>query len=218
MTMIVSYGCATVPPGGGVPTIALEDGVPLRLGGAGYAFAEPPNLAQLRDAAARLAVVVAHLKSLCDPWARAQHRFLDAYVAVVQQRVAAQADALAARLAPFGGLYAVADFCFAALRPLPRAHLAAGSDALPVDFAFWTGRTLLAIDLVDGRRTRRQREAAAETLRAAGAQVLALPPELDAGALARSLPEPLRDFCAGVDLPPSPFAAVRLGPIVDTPI
>jgi hypothetical protein len=214
VTRIVPYGCATVPPGGGVPTIALEDGAPLRLGGAGYAFAEPPDLGRLRDAAARLAVIAEHLKSLCDPWARAQHRFLDAYLALVQQRVAAQADGLGARVAAFGGLYAVADFCFAALRPLPRLHL----DGVAADVAFWTGHGLLALDLVDGRRTRRQREVAQTRWRAAGATVFELPPDLDPAGLAQRLPAPLLDFCAGVALPPSPFAAVRLGPIVDGPI
>jgi hypothetical protein len=213
LTRLVPYGCATVPPGGGVPTIALDDGAPLRLGGAGYAFAEPPDLG-LRGADARLAIVAEHLKSLCDPWGRAQHRFLDAYVGLVQQRVAEQAAALAARVAPFGGLYAVADFCFAALRPLPRAHL---GDAT-ADIAFWTGHEVLALDLVDTRRTRRQREASQSHLRHAGATVLALPADLDPAALARYLPASLLDFCAGVDLPPSPFAAVLLGPIVDGPI
>jgi hypothetical protein len=215
MPRIVPYGCAAVPPGGGVPTIALADGEPLRLGGAGYAFAEAPDLGRLRDAAARLAVVAEHLKGLCDPWARAQHGFLDAYFALVRHRVAAQAAALAARVAPFGGLYAVEDFCFAALRPLPRAHPVPGA---PADIAFWTGDALLAIDLVDGRRTRRQRAAAHDRLLTAGVGVLALPADLDAAALAQRLPAPLLDFCAGIDLPPSPFAAVRLDAIVDAPI
>jgi hypothetical protein len=175
-------------------------------------------VARLRDAAARLAFLRTHLQGLCELWARPQRRFLDAYVALVADRVGAQAEALAARLAPFGSLYAVEDFAFAALRPLPRAHLATGDDAAPwvrADFLFWTGAELIALDLADGRRTRRQREAEQARLRAVGATVVELPPDLDGAALVQRLPAPLVDFCAGVALPPSPFAAVRLGAIVD---
>jgi len=158
MTRTVPYGCATVPPGGGVPTIALEDGVPLRLGGAGYAFAEPPNLGQLRDARARLAFLGEHLKSLCELWARPQRHFVDVYLDWIGTVMAAHAPTLGARVARFGGLYAAADFAFAALRPLPRAQLATGDSAAPwvrTDFLFWTGGDLIAFEIADGRLTRR---------------------------------------------------------------
>jgi len=52
-------------------------------------------------------------------------------------------------------------------------------------------------------------------LRGAGATVVELPADLDAAALTRHLPDDLLSFCVGVELPPSPFAAVRLGPIID---
>src|SRR5271170_1788295 len=122
--LVIPYGCASVPAAdAGVARVTVAHGRRLRLSDGPYALAEPPTPAQLADTAAQLAVLRAHLAGLCDPWAAHQRRFVDAYFDLVAWRVAGLADDLAARLARFGDLYRVADFGFAALRPLPRAHL-----------------------------------------------------------------------------------------------
>src|SRR5208282_2234188 len=113
------------------------------------------------DGVAQLGFLRDHLVGLCDPWAAHQRRFVERYFDFVVWRVAGLADALDARLARFDGLYLVEDFSFAALRPLPRAHLrrADGAGWIATDFAFWTGDMVIALDIADTRRTSRQRAA-----------------------------------------------------------
>jgi hypothetical protein len=199
--------------GGGL-TITLDRAArrALRLYDAGWQFAEPPPAAALADGAAALGFLREHLKSLCDPWAAAPRRFLDLYFEFVAAEVARAASDLAARLARFDGLYRVEDFCFSALRPLPRAEI----DGVPADAAFWTGGALIALDLADTRRTRRQRAADHARLAQAGVRVV----ELAAAAptpdhLAAALPVEIARFLDGETLPASPFRAAALGDVVD---
>jgi hypothetical protein len=221
--LVIPYGCARVPAApGSVPcvTVLQAHRRALRLSDGLYEFAEPPAPARLVDGAAQLAVFRDHLAGLCDPWAAHQRRFIACYFDFVSWRIASLADALGARLARFGGLYRVADFSFAALRPLPRAHLRRADDSgwVATDFAFWTGDTVIALDIADTRRTPRQRAADQAALQDAGAAVVALAPAALAGepaSLAALLPAPLVDFCAGAALPSSPFKTAALGDIVD---
>jgi len=221
--LVIPYGCARVPaPPASVPcaTLVRARRRPLRLSDGGYDFAEPPAPARLVDGAAQLAVLRDHLAGLCDPWAAHQRRFIARYFDFVSWRIAGLADALGARLARFGDLYCVADYSFAALRPLPRAHLRRADDSgwVATDFAFWTGDTVIALDIADTRRTMRQRAADHAALRDAGAAVVALAPAALAGELASFaalLPASLVDFCADAALPSSPFKAAALGDIVD---
>ena len=209
----------TIPYGGAVATaglrVALTAGRPLRLNDAGWDIAEPSDAARLADRAAALDFLRDQLKRLCDPWAAHQGGFLDAYFRFVADTVARDAPALAARLAPFGDLYRVEDFWFSALRPLPRAHIPDAEGWVSVDFAFWTGTMLVAIDIADGRRTARRRAADHARLAAAGARVIALAPAALTGDLTAHLPETLVRFCDGETLPSSPFKAATLGEIVD---
>ena len=215
----IPYGCARVPPDGAIAQVAIDPArrKPLRLNDAGWRFAEPPDPARLADPAAALGFLCDHTKRLCDPWAAHQGRFVDAYFAFVAHAVARDAARLEARLAPFDDLYRVADFCFAALRPLPRAHVADDAGWIAVDFAFWTGAALVALDIADGRRTARRRAADHARLAGAGACVVELPADALAAPdeLAARLPAPLVQFCDDESLPSSPFKAAALGDIVD---
>jgi hypothetical protein len=205
----------TIGYGGGL-TIAIDRpaGRALRLHDGGWQFAEPPPPAALADSAGALAFLCGHLKSLCDPWAAAPRRFLDGYFAFVAAQVAHEAADLEARLARFGGLYRAADFAFAALRPLPRARL--GADGAPTDVAFWTGAEVIALDLADTRRTRRQRAADHDRLARAGARVVELAADaLATERLAAALPAGIVRFLDGETLPASPFKAAALGDVVD---
>jgi hypothetical protein len=221
--LVIPYGCARVPASlATVPctTLLRARRQPLRLSDGFYDFVEPPSPAQLADRAAQLGFLRDHLTGLCDPWAALPRRFIALYFAFVVGRVASLADTLGARLAPFGGLYRIEDFGFSALRPLPRAHLRPddGGGWVATDFAFWTGESVIALDIADTRRTRRQRDADHAALRAAGATVVALAPDAlaaDPADLAALLPAPLVDFCAGAALPASPFKAAALGDILD---
>jgi hypothetical protein len=220
--LVIPYGCGRMPATlATVPcaTIARAQRRPLRLNHGGYAFAEPPAPARLADSAAKLALLRDHLAGLCDPWAAHQHRFIERYFAFVAWRVAGLAAPLGMLLARFGDLYRVEDFGFSALRPLPRAHLqrADGAGWIATDFVFWTGEALIALDIADQRRTKRQRAADQAALRDAGAVSIELRPDAIAGELAdlaALLPAPLVNFCDGETLPASPFTAA-LGDIVD---
>jgi hypothetical protein len=211
------YGCSGVPADGAVAHVAIDPArrKPLRLNDADWRFGEPPDPARLADPAAALDFLRERSRRLCDPWAAHQGRFVDAYFAFVARQVARDAESLQARLAPFGNLYRVADFCFSALRPLPRAHLADDAGWIAVDFAFWTGGEVVALDIADGRRTQRRRAADHARLGAAGVHVVALPTAALAGDLTAHLPPPLIGFCNGEILPSSPFKAAALGDIVD---
>ncbi|MBI3513472.1 MAG: hypothetical protein HY060_05320 [Proteobacteria bacterium] len=216
---VIPYGGATTAGPSALDRITLETTArrPLRLSD-GWRFAEQPTAAHLIDRAAQFAFLRDQLKHFCDPWAPHQGRFLDAYFAFIAHQVARDAASLQARLAPFGDLYRVEDFGFAALRPLPRAHVPDGATSIAVDFAFWTGAELIALDLADTRRTRRQRAAAHARLGQAGAHVVELAAEAvtaDGAGLATLLPAPLVRFCDGEALPASPFKAAALGDIVD---
>jgi hypothetical protein len=221
---IIPYGCARVPDDATGPRAIAQVTVdparrrPLRLNDAGWQFAEAPDPARLGDPVAALDFLREETRRLCDPWAAHQGRFVDAYFGLVARQVAREAQHLAARLAPFGDLYRVADFGFSALRPLPRAHVGDDAGWIAVDFAFWTGDALVAVDIIDGRRTMRRRAADHARLGAAGADVVALAPEIlagDAPDLAAYLPAPLVGFSDGEPLPSSPFKAAALGDILD---
>jgi hypothetical protein len=222
-TLVIPYGCGGVPASlAMVPCVTIERArrKPLLLSDGGSQFAEPPAAGRLADGAAQLGFLRDHLIGLCDPWAAHQRRFIERYVDMVVWRVAGLADALGARLARFGDLYRVEDFSFAALRPLPRAHLRQADDAgwIATDFAFWTGTTAIALDIADTRRTLRRRRADHAALHDAGVTVVALAPDALAGEMAgfaALLPAALVDFCAGAALPSSPFKAAALGDIVD---
>jgi hypothetical protein len=221
--LVVPYGSGRVPATITAALCATIDRArrrPLRLNDGGYAFDGPAPPAPPNDSAAMLALLRDHLAGLCDPWATHQRRFIERYFAFVAWRVASLAEPLAARLAPFGDLYRVEDFSFSALRPLPRAHLrrADGAGWVATDVAFWTGDGLVVLDIADQRRTRRQRAADHEQLRAAGATVVELPPDKLVGNLAELaalLPPALVRFCDDAALPSGPFKSTALGDIVD---
>ena len=202
----IFYGAATRDS---AHAIALPPGVPLRLSDGPYRFAEPPDLIRLDTIAARLNFLREHLFSLCDLWAKPPRQFLDAYFAWV---AAALADerAQGELTATAGGLFAPTDWSFAALRPLPSALLPAGGDTVRADFAFWTGTSLVAIELPVERRAKRRDELA--RVRASGATMieLGLADLADTAALAMKLPPAFAGFWRGIKLPRSPFGARSL--------
>jgi hypothetical protein len=209
-----------IPYGGAqVGTLAVEldrrAGAPLRLSDGPYPFAEPPDLVRLTSLADRLAILREHLQSLCGLWDKLAHLFLAAYFARIATAIAANEPELTALAARSGGLFAPPDWSFSALRPLPQAHL--GAPPVRVDFAFWTGVALVAIDLQGSGSPRKQRQEELARLREQGVTVVAVPGgALQAegeALLARLLPAPFQKFWAGVGLPSSPFGPETLAQI-----
>ncbi|HXQ50028.1 MAG TPA: hypothetical protein VN802_02950 [Stellaceae bacterium] len=212
----VPYGRAHATSPG--PEALVAPGVKLRLSDGPYPFAEPPDLIGFATRAERLDLLRDHLRSLCGPWDRLAHFFLDAYFAYIAASLAGAEVELAALALRAGGLFCPADWSFAALRPLPQAHLPPG-DAAParVDFAFWTGAQFVAIELAGSASPRRQRQDELARLAAAGVALVTVPgaalQQEGAQLLARLLPPPLQRFWDGVSLPSSPFGAEALAEI-----
>ena len=156
------------------------------------------------DHAARVAAARTWLHSLCGDYAPLRRQFIDAYLDLAASCIAAHRDALAARLAPYDGLYAPEDFLWSALRPLPRGWVPVGQQLLPADIVFWNGTTVVAVE-VAARETERQR-----ALRAAGVMTHRISPDM----IGRLDTIPSLDFPLYWDsqtLPVSPFRRTPIG-------
>ena len=231
----IPYGAAQLPAGWlsrgesgetvcAVPHVIVDTvaRAPLRLNDGQYEFAAPPSPAEMGEPMARLDFLKRDARRRCDLWNKRQKRFLDCYFAFVAGQVEDNRDSLSQSIAAFGTLYRYADWMFSALRPLPRAHLRAPADVaaapydpasmIGVDFAFWTGGGLLAIELV-GSETRGPRARARhDRLQGAGITVLEMPQSalLDSQAFAELLPASFHRFWQGQALPRGPFGTTAL--------
>jgi hypothetical protein len=119
---------------------------------------------------------------------------------------------LEARAGDFHGLYSYRDWLFTALRPLPRAHLELPDGSMTrVDFAFWTGAALLAIDLAGSETAGAAQRVRADRLRDAGVERIEIPnAALAAEDLARHLPPVLSRFWKHAPIPCGPFIPATL--------
>lgn len=175
----------------------------------------PEALADLADHAARLAAVQDRAARHADLFSRSQRLFLEGYFRFVQDAVTAHAPEIAERLAWSGGFFEPADLAFAALRPLPRAWIAAADRPVEAaDFAFWDGEMLIAVS-VKGAPAGKPEDAASPLIR----RVSVKPAELSAGPAVFAdlrFPESVRRFFAEIDVPEGPFRphglAERLAP------
>jgi hypothetical protein len=195
------------------PAARIVEGSALRLCHGPYPFAEPPNLIGAATTEARLALLREHLGTLCKPWDRLAEAFLDAYFARIAAAIVAADAELRALAASGGGMFAPEHWSFCALRPLPQAHLPER-----VDFAFWTGAGLIAIELEGSGTPRKQRRDELARLEAAGALLVRVPgaalQKQGEQLLAELLPAPFHRFWEGITLPSSPFGAEALEEIV----
>jgi hypothetical protein len=154
------------------------------------------------DHAARVAVAIAWLVSLCGDYAPLQRQFIASYFGFIAKHLDAHRNELAERVQPYDGLFAPADFLWSALRPLPRGWVPVEGRLLPADMVFWDGARAVAIEL-SARETERQK-----LLLAAGVAVRRIEPGLlggDPAVLGQILPENFRRFWCGQTLPSSPF-------------
>ena len=173
----------------------------LRLGSDDGRRHRPEALADFGDHTARLTAVRAEAGRHADLFSRSQRLFLDEYFRFVEETVAEQADALAGQVAWAGGLFAPADLVFAALRPLPRAIVAADGKVVAADFAFWDGEAVTAVSL---SATPSARPGEAEGVR----RIHLAPAELAMGPAIFAdprFPPTLRRFFEGVAVPQGPF-------------
>lgn len=199
-----------------------SSGAPLRCHDMSAEFSPPPAPEALRDAASKLFFMQRYMHSLCGVWQGPPKVFIDNYFAVANRELAAHRDILTDRLGDLAGLASVEDYVFSAPLPLPRAHLhlAPRSDAptvdaddvVRVDFAFWTGRRLLAVAMETGTTLTPKQRRDWQRIGDYGIDTLRLEPARLAGAatLADALGEDFGRFWEGEALPRTPFRGPRI--------
>ncbi len=143
--MRVLYGLERVPQSVDVdrlPSVELG-AAPLRLNSVPV---PPVVLAGVGPGhAGRVLAARAWLHAACGDYARARRRWVDGYLDWAEAALAGAALAGAAGLEGFRDVYALEDWVWSALRPLPRAWLP-GAEGY-VDFALWDGAAVTAVCL-----------------------------------------------------------------------
>jgi hypothetical protein len=198
---------------------------PLRLNNSRYDRAFVPTVQA--DASDEASIVRDYLKGLCRPWDNTATQFLDAYFGFLSDVIAEQRHVLAERLTPYEGLYDYRDWLFSAPKPLPRAHLHALQDGgthgaspaladfVRVDFAFWLGDRLVAVQSAGSALTPKKAREQTDRLHMAGVEVVPFSPADLASGKAREFfgrlfgPSTLA-FWEGDVLPAGPFRTALL--------
>jgi hypothetical protein len=198
---------------------------PLRLNNSRYDRAFAPTVQA--DTTDEAGLVRDYLKGLCRPWDNFATQFLDTYFRFLSDVIDEQRDVLAERLAPYAGLYDYRDWLFSAPKSLPRAHLHAPENAgatgapggpadfVRVDFAFWLGDRLVAVQGAGSALTPKKAREQAERLRLAGVEVVPLASSDLVGGKARDLFSRILGpsgfaFWEGDVLPAGPFRTALL--------
>ena len=133
--------------------IDMEQRRPLRLAAFRKCFPDefPSTDPKLNDPESTIAYIRDHLKTHCEVQTDAERRFLDHYFEHI----------VTAAREPTGGRLSKPAFLFAAPLPLPQAHLYlqnpfddiftfVPSKMVKVDFAFWTGNEIVAVEIDGG--------------------------------------------------------------------
>jgi hypothetical protein len=97
------------------------------------------------DHAARMAALRTWLLASCGDYNEPLRRAVTHYLDAIEAHIAHHHDALASGLARFHGLYQPEDWCWSALRPLPRAWWRHDDNWARADLAFWDGRAVIAM-------------------------------------------------------------------------
>lgn len=219
--MLIPYGTAEWRPDSNAPKVEVDAAAqdPLRLNDGPYEFAELPAMAGSGTVAERLAILQGHIAGFCDPFAKRPRQFVALYFKFIDGVIAADRAEIENHLRRFGGLFGVEDYAFSALRPLPRAHVPAGDDRrIRVDFAFWTGERIVAVDITGDDARGAAWDARRQSVDAAGIQRIEISAaevaKDDQSAVRRHLPPEFAAFWRSEKMPSSPFKAMALGDIV----
>ncbi len=219
--LTIPHGTAEWRPGGSAPAITVDRGAhdPLRLNDGPYEFFDMSQSAGTGAVAERLALLRDHILDFCDMWAKRPRQFLALYFRFIEDVIRHDRAAIDEALRRFGGLFKAEDYAFSALRPLPRAHLAvAGGKTVRVDFAFWTGERLVAVDIPGDDARGTAWETRRNSLREAGILAVEVPAAIllkdDPAALYELLPPDFTAFWRSEKMPSSPFRGGSLGDVV----
>ncbi len=220
--LIVPYGVARVTAQNieHAPRVEIDRAAraPLRLGDGPYRRREVDEEAHLSDAESEASVGAARLEILrrlhlrdCDVFDKYLRRWIDLYFAFVAAHARAHSAELQALVRAPNAAFDPLLWGLAALRPLPRAHIAAAENAfIAIDVAMWDGEELLAIVFAGGEKAR-----LAQQLTGTVRLLVVDPPvALDGPDLiTEQLGETVTGFWHGLAVPPDPFgpAPFRIG-------
>lgn len=101
------------------------------------------------DHAARMAAVRTWLLASCGDYNQVLRRGVTQYLDAIAAHAADHREDLTAALARFHGLYRPEDWCWSALRPLPRAWWRRDGVWQRADLAFWNGDAVIAMRASD---------------------------------------------------------------------
>ena len=123
----------------------------------------PGDWPAIFEASEALAFVHTHLREKCELSTDSERKFLDLYFDYIRKRVAPTTYVTKSGKPrkEWGAPYDSDDWVFEALMPLPQAHLYqsnplddnftfAPNRMMKVDFAFWTGKRLIAVEIDGG--------------------------------------------------------------------
>jgi hypothetical protein len=105
--------------------------------------------ARCPDHAAQMAALCSWLLAGCGDYNVVLRRCVTRYLDAIESHITQYGDALAADLAQFHGLYQPHDWCWSALRPLPRAWWQQDGAWLHGDLAFWDGNAVITVQPKD---------------------------------------------------------------------
>ena len=202
--------------------------IPLRLNGGQYDFHEPPNMRLIPTVFDQLAYLETHFLALCGTYSKLQRLFINRYFDFIVRRVEEECEPLSKAIEAFGNIYEYHDWAFSAFRPLPQAYIFApkerstdrapqADDFISTDMAFWTGKTMLVLNLSDSGSTDPFQSRRLERIKNAGIDVLTVTPavleDAESSAFRDFLPEPMQNFWEGELAPSRPFVDTKLGDI-----
>jgi hypothetical protein len=111
-----------------------------------------PLEAEDADHAGRMAALRSWLLAGCGDYNAALRRGVTQYLDAIETHVRHHHEALAGELTQFHGLYRPQDWCWSALRPLPRAWWQREGAWVRADLAFWDGNEIIAMQPGDFAR------------------------------------------------------------------
>ncbi|MGN6461325.1 MAG: hypothetical protein ACTHLY_08950 [Pseudolabrys sp.] len=136
------------------------------------------NLHGKTDAADAFSRIKEYLLTICGPWSRQHHLFIDTYFAFIDEQCERHRAELNDILAPFGSVYSYRDFRFSAWLPLPLAVVDSSTPPQPeqplprADFLFWSGTEFIAVELCGHTSRSNKRIRELDQLRQAGVRIV----------------------------------------------
>lgn len=197
-------------PAGPMVRIERASGKPLRLNNGRL------NLHGKTDAADAFSRIKDYLLTICGPWSRHHHVFINAYFAFVDAQCERHRTELGDILAPFGSVYSYRDFRFSAWLPLPLAVVDSSASTPPAgqpwpraDFLLWSGTEFIAVELCGHTSRSNKRIREREQLQQAGVRIVDIhlsQLRTDPGALfVSAFPPGFSHFWAGERFPSGPL-------------